>query len=361
MKIIITSPSLNPQNNISGIASLTTLMISLNKDVNYQIFELGKRDKGKRSILWVFKQLIIPIRFFLFLRKTKPDFVHLNVPFSKLAIVRDLVLSIIAYICKKPIIVHIRGGKYLTEPCNNFLLRHFIRLILKTAKKIIVLGYKEKQKISQDFFIPKDKIIILPNAVKVASYTTLKEKRRDGRLYLLFLGRLDKDKGFPELEDALFSLKEKGVDFLLSVCGEGPYKDIFLKKIKGRVDDQVVFHGIVEGNDKISILKNTHIFLLPSYFEGLPNALLEAMGNFCVPIVTPVGSIPEVINDGQNGIIVPVHNSVKIADAIINLNQNREFLKILSINAHSTVQQKFNIDNYFNKLNSIYTDIQNKQ
>jgi len=359
MKIIVTSPSLNPQNNISGIANLTKLMISLNRDVNYQIFELGKRDKEKRGIFWFLKQIFIPIRFFFFLRKTKPDFVHLNVPFGTLAIIRDLVLLFICGICQKTTIVHIRGGKFLTEPCNNSLIRHFISTILKKAARIIVLGAKEKQKISDEYLIPEDKIIILPNAVKIASEETLNEKKFSSRLHILFLGRLDKDKGFTEMEDALLILKEKKIDFLLTVCGEGPYKDVFLNKINGQFDNQVEFLGIVEGNEKINVLKKAHIFLLPSYFEGLPNALLEAMSNFCVPIVTPVGSIPEVINDSQNGIIVPVHNSVKIAEAIIKLNKNRKFLKVLSINAHSTVLREFNIDNYFHKLNSIYADIQN--
>ncbi len=361
MKIIVTSPSLIPQNNISGIANLTKLMISLNRDVNYQIFELGKRDKERRGVFWLLKQLFLPIRFFLFLQKTKPVLVHLNVPFGTLAIIRDLILLFICGICHKNTIVHIRGGKFLTQPCKNPLIRYFISIILIKAARIIVLGAKEKQKISNGYLIPEDKIIVLPNAVKMPLVETLNEKNFNNRLHILYLGRLDEDKGFKEIEDTLLLLKEKKINFLLTVCGEGPYKDVFLNKINGRFDNQVEYLGIVEGNEKINILKKTHIFLLPSYYEGLPNALLEAMSYFCVPIVTPVGSIPEVINNNQNGIIVPMHDSVKIVEAIIKLSKNRKFLKFLSINAFSTVQREFNIDNYFLKLNSIYADTYNNQ
>ena len=83
MIVIITSPSLSPKNNVSGIATLTRLMISLNKDVKYHLFEIGRRDYEKRGILWALKQLFIPVYFFFFLKKNKPDIVHLNVPFKK--------------------------------------------------------------------------------------------------------------------------------------------------------------------------------------------------------------------------------------------------------------------------------------
>ena len=98
-------------------------------------------------------------------------------------------------------------------------------------------------------------------------------------------------------------------------------------------------------------------FLLPSYFEGLPNALLEAMSFGLVPICTNVGSIPNVITNNIDGYLIPMRNSNVISEKIQYLNNDRVNLKNVATNAHKSIYVNYSIESYIYKLNRIYDSI----
>lgn len=83
------------------------------------------------------------------------------------------------------------------------------------------------------------------------------------------------------------------------------------------LSDCVTFHGFVGGGQKISLLEKAHVFILPSWNEGLPIAILEAMSYGCAIISTPVGGIPEVVK--ENGVLVHPGNKDEIAKAIVSM------------------------------------------
>jgi glycosyltransferase involved in cell wall biosynthesis len=78
----------------------------------------------------------------------------------------------------------------------------------------------------------------------------------------------------------------------------------------------VSFQGWIEGEDKVSALSMADIFALPSHVKGLPNAMIEAMAAGLPIIVTPVGSIPDVIQDGENGLLTPLQDPLELAQCI---------------------------------------------
>ena len=95
---------------------------------------------------------------------------------------------------------------------------------------------------------------------------------------------------------------------------------------------------------------------MPTYFEGLPMSLLECMSYGVVPVITPVGSIPEVVVDGNNGLFIKVKNTDSIVDAISKINSDRNLLNRLSVNARNTIFSKFSTQQYINQLNRIYQE-----
>jgi glycosyltransferase involved in cell wall biosynthesis len=354
INVLITSPSLNPEKNVSGISSLTNLLIENNNYVNYNVFVSGKEDKDERNIKWILKQILLPFRFMQALLNFKPDIIHINVPLSTLAIYREFTSMLISQLFKKKTVVHIRGGELFSFYNKKKIINIFIMYLLKKADKIIVLGLIEKVRIVQRYQISENKILIIPNAVEVSTNSS-DDKDYHGPIEILFLGRIDINKGFVEIENSLLRLVAKEVDFKFTLCGEGPYKETFLKKM-GTV---IFYKGIVGGKEKAEILAKAHILLLPSYFEGLPNSLLEAMGNYCVPIVTPVGSIPEVVTDNLNGFLVPVNNVDLIVERIEHLNKNRDALKLMSESAFDHINNNYHIKNYCTSLNKLYSSILN--
>lgn len=95
---------------------------------------------------------------------------------------------------------------------------------------------------------------------------------------------------------------------------------------------------------------------MPTYFEGLPMSLLECMSYGVVPVITPVGSILEVVVDGNNGLFIKVKDTDSIVDAISKINSDRNVLNKLSVNARETIFSKFSTHQYISQLNRIYQE-----
>jgi glycosyltransferase involved in cell wall biosynthesis len=158
----------------------------------------------------------------------------------------------------------------------------------------------------------------------------------------LYLGRLDKEKGLLELLEAIHSLKVQGIDnFKFDIVGDGYHEVEIKEKTKLlELNDIVQFHG---GVTNLSELKayytNSDLFVLPTYHEGFPRTLYEAM-LFGVPIITTfVGGIPSLMKDKFNCLKIEPKSSSSIEVAIKSVLLNYEGMKILAINGTSTVEK----------------------
>ena len=118
--------------------------------------------------------------------------------------------------------------------------------------------------------------------------------------------------------------------------------------------DSFEYAGLVSGKSKCDFLRSLDAFILPTYFEGLPMSLLETMSYGVTPVVTPVGSIPQVVKDGVNGMFITDHDSDSIVSAIKRLDEDRSILRKLGVAARETIFNQFSPEKYVEKLNSIY-------
>ena len=353
--ILMTSPSVNTLDNVSGIANLTGLLIHHNAEIDYHHFITGKKDSESRNFLWLCKQFLLPLKFSLYLiMNDNITICHFNVPQEDYAIIREGVLVIIAKLMKKKIIVHLRGGKYNKNDIDKYLVKEFFKILLILSNKIICLSEIEKTYIIKHNDIVFLKIVVLPNAVEVNN--DISKKDYSGTLKLLFLGRIDKDKGLNEIITVLENLHNQ-IDYQFLLCGTGPYKKFVTEELNKAIPNEFMNCGIVSGYKKDDVLRKAHIFLLPSYYEGLPNALLEAMAYGVVPICTPVGSVPSVIKDKENGFLVPMYSSDAIQEIIIDLNENRKKLEVISAIGYQDIKRNYSLSNYILSLNEIYSDL----
>ena len=354
IKVLITSPSINAESNIGGIASLTKLLIENNPDVEYIVFERGKKDIERRGLFWLFRQPFVLLDFITTIINEKSiRIVHINMPLENIGIVRDSFLVLIASFFRKKIIVHFRGGKYSLNNEIPLYLRILIKVSILLSQKVITLGKKEEEFFIDHFNVNPKNIVFIPNAVKVSQSTPIKPK---STARILYLGRIDKNKGLKEIILALEQLKIK-IDFQFIIAGDGPDKDDFIGECQRRIPDNYEYLGIISGEKKELVLNEANIFLLPSYYEGLPNALLEAMANKLVPIVTPVGSIPEIVEDRKNGFLVPVYDYKAIAISIIELIKNPKKFEELSQNAYETIKSSYSLSGYITKINTLYSNL----
>ena len=130
---------------------------------------------------------------------------------------------------------------------------------------------------------------------------------------LLFLGLLGKNKG---IYDLLECIRDHKVEFQgklkLYIGGNGEIEHVKQLIKEYGIADIVIFEGWVSGDKKIELLNKSDAYILPSYKEGLPISILEAM-SYGMPIIsTPVGGIPEIVSNGENGYLVEPGNKEDI-------------------------------------------------
>lgn len=356
MNVIITSPSLNTTENVSGISSVTNFIIDNNPTIHYIHFELGKKDNEKGGICRILKILKSIILWWKIINQHNDAVIHYNFPLSKASILRDPIFILIAFYKKRKLVIHIHGGIFLTKESMPFYIKKILSRIFSLDCPFIVLSNKEKELIKSRFKCRN--INILPNCIDLREAQNYKKgTNMDSPIVLGYLGRIAESKGIGILLQSCKILREKNIPFILKFAGKEEITGQYLNNFTDVLDNNFIYEGIVSGKKKIEFIKSLDIFILPSFFEGLPMSLLECMSFGVVPITTNVGSISEIIKDNINGIFIETKDSNSICEKIIYLNKNRKIMQALSAAAQESILQNFSPSNYISNLNKIYKSI----
>ncbi len=209
-------------------------------------------------------------------------------------------MALIAKFINKKVIIAPRSGLVVNDIKESRFMRKFIPYVLNHVDYIICQGETWKRFYSSLININSNKFIIINNWIDIDKYNSSKIKNKN--IHILYLAWVDKNKGIFDLIKALKFLNF--TNYILNVAGDG---DAMLecKKLVSNlgITKKVNFLSWVVGEAKIKLLSKSDIFVLPSYFEGYPNSLIEAMASSCAVIATDVGSIPDLIIDKKNGLI----------------------------------------------------------
>ena len=356
MKILITSPNLDPVVNVSGISSIVRLIVDHNKINEYIHFELGKRDGEKRNLFWFVRILRALLSWTNVLITDNIDFVHFNLALNKRSIIRDTPFILISRMFHKKMLIHLHGGEFLLGEPSPFWVRAILKNIYSSSVPKIVLSSIEMLAIQSKYSVRN--MLALPNFIFLEESNVYKRIfSNKSKLSILFLGRITESKGIHQILEALIILKKRGLNFIFTMAGKGPNEKKYAARFTEVLGTNFKFAGIVTGKEKSKLLQSCDVFVLPSLFEGLPMALLECMSFGLVPIVTDVGSMGTVVKNGKTGIIVRENSANDIANAFEGLINDRKLLKTLSCNAREFIVSNFNPTTYFEKLNRIYEDV----
>ena len=349
MKILITAPSLETRHNVSGISSVVAQIVARGTSEFYH-FTAGRRDGVKIGAGWFFWQFSIPSRFRREIRDKKPDVVHINTALAPLSIMRDAALAKAA---KKPILLHIHGGRFFTEDFDRNLFAHLTGKMLQCAKVVVVLSEIEKEFIEKRW--KNLDVRVLENAVALDEVQTRKPETIEKTI--IFLGRIHEDKGLREIAQACRVLKNENFGFNFKAFGAGQAAESFTREMTEILGEKFTFGGVASGADKWRAFAASDIFLLPSYYEGLPVALLEAMAAGCVPVASRIGSIPSVVRDGENGFLIEPKNVSSLVEKLKFLLSETAVWENLRRNAQATIEKNYNLKDYIEKLESIYKEL----
>ena len=222
--------------------------------------------------------------------------------------------AIFIYISKffhKKVVWHMHAGRFAVFYQQH---RYAVRKVVDKSDVIIALSEYWKEYFKNEF--PTKRVEIIKNVISAP----VVHKQQTGYFTLLFLGLLGKNKG---IYDLLECIRDHKVEFQgklkLYIGGNGEIEHVKQLIKEYGIADIVIFEGWVSGDKKIELLNKSDAYILPSYKEGLPISILEAM-SYGMPIIsTPVGGIPEIVSNGENGYLVEPGNKEDIYKAIMSL------------------------------------------
>ncbi|MGQ1909051.1 glycosyltransferase family 4 protein [Marinifilum sp. RC60d5] len=274
---------------------------------------------------------------------------------SKGSFYRKYILFImVRSLFRKKVIYHMHGGGFRDFYNDSPLfIQKRIRYMINSSDLLICLSQKWKDFFTETFY-PK-RIEILNNMVLPPVNTDRIESKRKFRLF--FLGLIGDNKGIFDLLEVIAENKEQfGKLLILKVAGNGEIIRLE-KRIKELGIDKIVqFQGWVDSKKKEELFRSSDALILPSYKEGLPLSILEAM-SYGLPIISSdVGGIPDLLLTHKNGILLEPGNKLSIQQAIMSLVNNKDLVEKFSKRSIEGVAE-FYPQSVLKKLNSIYDEL----
>jgi glycosyltransferase involved in cell wall biosynthesis len=257
------------------------------------------------------------------------------------------------------VVMSIRSGHFMDACYRSGVFRGVAHVLLRGPHYLLCQGRQWQEFFNEVFNIPESLCPIINGWVATQALLEIGMERRAksaGTVELLFLGRVERYKGVLELLEAVRTLVlSKDVpQFHLTVAGGGGALDEAHEWARSNgLEQWVTFAGWVGTDAVATILERADVFILPSYTEGLPNAMIEAMATGLPVIVTPVGSIPDVVVSGQEGIVVPVGDVNALAAAMRWLIVDPDVRTRMGRQSYKQASSRFSVESGASSLSSL--------
>jgi glycosyltransferase involved in cell wall biosynthesis len=264
---------------------------------------------------------------------------------------RKSMFSAMARMFQVPYVFQIHSGEFPIFYNNECGApgRWWVRHTLTHAATVICLTPGWREAILS--IAPKSKVAVLANPVHVPD--SLPECRTPART-VLFLGRLREKKGIFDLLEAIPTVLAAFPNLRFVLAGDEGEQEVMIRARDLGIDHAIELPGWVDGARKEKLQTSADIFVLPSYFEGLPMGVLEAMALGIAVVSTNVGGIPELIASGEDGLLISPGDSKALADSIIRLCRDSRFRQDMRNSAYGKARLRYCPEIVLQRLNLIY-------
>ncbi|MBN2521212.1 MAG: glycosyltransferase family 4 protein [Bacteroidales bacterium] len=302
----------------------------------------------KKITLWIHGYF----KFLLYLLKFKLIHIHHSIDFN---FWMTAFFLFTAKIFNKRVILHNHAADFQkffnSQP---LLLQKVIKKTFEKADVNIILSnswYNWYNSIA-----PNANWFLLHNAISIPS-EKIKNTIKRNNISLVFLGRLEQRKGIFDILSIMPEIIKNNPNVVLKLAGQGNIAEIKNIISKLKIDNSVELLGYLNKTDIDKLFSESDIFLLPSYDEGLPMALLEAMAHGIAPVSCPVGGIPDVIENNVDGLLVDAGNKSMLLNAVNRLITDENLRNTISVNAAKKIKTHFSINYYSQKLFELYNNL----
>jgi glycosyltransferase involved in cell wall biosynthesis len=300
-----------------------------------------------------------PSRYLFRLLRTKD-----NLPDIVITQTRFFVTSFIGYLFARKYklpLIHVERGSYHSVMSNklvNFISHYYDHSIgsriIKYAKYNIGVS-----KAACDFIehigvgVYKE---VIYNGIEI--YLDYDDTVYD----ICFVGRLIYAKGVQDLITAFERCYKQRKDIKLSIVGNGDYREKLEEQANATIcRNNIIFLGTKEPKEVIRILSKSHIFVNPSYSEGLPTSVMEAASLGKPIIATDVGGTSEIIEHGVSGIIYKPHDIDQLVIELLGIMNDYRKARKLGVTALNKIKDKFSWDKIVEQYEDIFKEVTNKE
>lgn len=341
IKVLMVGPDRSVHGGISGVVNH---YYEAGLDRKIDLCYIGTMVDGSRL-----RKLLKAVKAFLIFCLKVPCFqiVHVNVA-SDSSYYRKSFFIKTAKLFQKKIVIHQHGGDFpnFYNKQLNKRGKEQVQKVFAMADRFLVLSSEWKKFFS--CIVEESKIIVFPNAIPIPPVV----EKQYGQHKILFLGRLCKTKGIKELLVAMEELLKEYPDLRLYLGGV--WEDKELKALAADHSSHVTDLGWITGEEKNRYLSECDLFVLPTYFEGQPVSVLEAMAYSCAVVASEVGGIPQMIEDGRTGILIKPRDVSSLKDGLRGALGDTKLCARLGENARKKVETVFSIEKSMGRLLEIY-------
>lgn len=301
--------------------------------------------------------------------------VYLTIAQSAHGFARDFVMIWSARLLGHRVICHLHGGNYRAfYDGQPRWLKALIRATLRHAESVLILGEQLRDSFGFDPRLAP-RLRVVPNGLPVRNFRSPAPKRLpalptpESPVRVLFLSNLVESKGYLDLLEALRLVRERPLGRAVTAlfCGEfmaNPADDRRVRDAEhGRrlfeelverygLADQVRYLGPVTGDAKLSVLQDAHVFVLPTYYnnEGQPISIIEAMAFGNVVVSTPYRAIPDLVEDGVTGFLVPPCDPASLADTLYAIIEDPEHYARMSAASIRRFAERFTWEAHIDRM-----------
>lgn len=332
-----------------GIASVVNGYRSYEFGEEYQIsYVESYRDGNKYQKL--LKALKGYVAFMKGLRRNRPDIVHIHSSFGP-SFYRKMPFIYLAQWKKIPVVNHIHGAEFDAFYLNaSEKKKDLIRRVYRKCQVLIALSDEWKENLEQ--IVPKERICVIENYCQIPEQMEGKKKNQ-----ILFLGELGKRKGCFDIPEICEKALEDIDDVPVILAGDGAMEELKALFKEKKTEKAVRFPGWVRGTDKDKLLRESSIFLFPSYHEGMPMAVLEAMAYGLAIVTTKVGGIPKLIEHGVSGYLYEPGDVQGMAQSVRELVANQKKRNEMGLAARQKAINCYSMESHIGKLLSLYSSV----
>ncbi|MBI1975959.1 MAG: glycosyltransferase family 4 protein [Candidatus Omnitrophica bacterium] len=283
-----------------------------------------------------------------------------------------------------PIVTHLSTTHRDVARCQNWEMTSDLSLsmtledeVICRSQRLISSTHVQAEAVTRRFSITKGKISVIPIGIPLPGKITTKQTQSQANhkkgTHVLFIGRLERRKGVHTLIEAIPKVLDQEPATIFSLIGADTYASASALEMEGNANSSfkrqllmvlpqrywphVRFLGFCDQKTRDKLLDDCDLFVAPSLYESFGIVYLEAMAHRKPVIGCRTGGVVEVIEDGRNGLLVPVEDSGKLAEALLKLIRNPKLRWELGKNGRRLVETRYGLDSMVDSTLEVYEKV----